>query len=142
MCRRLLGSLVSFLGFQVPVLDKRPPLWRCYDPQKEARPRMAYYLILAMQICDKGWFESSAFPRSIGNRPPADDAGFHHDFLPSPSTAGVLSFPFFFFPFAFAFLPLRSRFFNPGVPAFQISAYRTKKWPNSSGDTTVDNFIL
>ena len=49
---------------------------------------------------------------------------------PSPATA-----PFFLaFPF---FLPLRSLFFSPLIPAFQTSAYFTKNPSNSSACTTV-----
>ena len=56
-------------------------------------------------------------------------------FCPSPGPA-----PFFLaFPF---FLPLRSLFFNPLIPAFQTSAYFTKNLSNSSACTTVLIFIL
>ena len=56
-------------------------------------------------------------------------------FCPSPGTA-----PFFLaFPF---FLPLRSLFFSPLIPAFQTSAYFTKNPSNSSACTTVLSLIL
>lgn len=56
-------------------------------------------------------------------------------FYPSPGPA-----PFFLaFPF---FLPLRSLFFSPLIPAFQTSAYFTKNPSNSSACTTVLILIL
>ena len=53
---------------------------------------------------------------------------------PSPS--------FLFLAFALFFLPLRSLFFSPCIPALQTSEYRTKKASNLSASTTVDNLIL
>lgn len=49
---------------------------------------------------------------------------------------------FLFFAFALFFLPLRSLFFSPCIPALQTSAYRTKKASSLSASTTVDNLIL
>ena len=70
--------------------------------------------------------------KSIPCRLPSCSQPFFSSFAlcPSPATAPLfLAFPFF--------LPLRSLFFSPLIPAFQTSAYLTKNPSNSSACTTV-----
>jgi hypothetical protein len=62
----------------------------------------------------------------------------YHTFL----TSSVPAPPFFFFAFNFCLFLLRSRFFNPDIPALQTSEYLRKKPSSASSSTIVESFNL
>jgi hypothetical protein len=105
---------------------------RCLARSGHLHPVQCFYVILEdiLSLCRE--FTLGILKFSSRHDPPLSYPFFSTS--PSPS--------FLFFALAFVFLPLRSLFLRPCIPALQTSAYRVKKPSSLSASTTVDNLIL